>query len=58
MAARGTGRRSYTTADTRFIQAHYADFTAAELAYKLERTVGSLKNFIQRQPELRKSLVQ
>jgi hypothetical protein len=47
-------RRPYTTGDIRFIRAHYKDCTAAELAQRLGRTVGSLKGFIQARPDLHK----
>jgi hypothetical protein len=47
-------RQPYTTTDIRYVHAHYKDCTAAELAQQLGRTLGSLKNFIQRQPDLRK----
>lgn len=47
-------RRPYTTADLRTIRAHYRDCTAAELAQRLCRTVGSVKRFIQARPELHK----
>lgn len=47
-------RRPYTLADLRLIRTHYRDCTAAELAQRLGRTVGSLRGFIQARPELHK----
>ena len=47
-------RRPYTTAEVRTIRTYYRDCTAAELAVRLGRTVGSLRGFIQARPELHK----
>jgi hypothetical protein len=47
-------RRPYLTSDVRFIQTHYRDCTAAELAQHLGRTVDSVRQFIQARPELHK----
>lgn len=47
-------RRTYTTAEIRHIRIHYRDHTAAQLAQRLGRTVGSLYHFIQARPELHK----
>ena len=47
-------RRPYTTADVRFVVVHYPDRTAAYLARQLGRTVGSIRQFIARRPELKK----
>ena len=50
----GPLRRAYRTSDVRYLARHYPHATAAACARALGRTVGSLRNFIHRYPELRK----
>ena len=47
-------RRPFRTSDYRFLATHYPHRTAKDCADALDRSVGSLRNFIHRYPELRK----
>jgi hypothetical protein len=47
-------RKPYRTADYNYIMAHYTSSKAAQVAGQLGRTVGSLKYFINANPELKK----